>query len=206
MEGIPCPQAPDEKSAWDIVRQAPAVALGQFWRDTPEENFAPGAVQVAWTPDALWVHAELTDADVFTDARRDSEKMWMLGDVFEIFLDDLDAGFYAEMHVVPGNFRMQLRLPPDFLQENNGNPLIEGRFVEPPRFTSTCDLTPTGWSVEARIPAAEVSPNPIYRGARWRASFSRYDVTRGRGAVLSSTSPHTVLSFHRREEWRLLCF
>ncbi len=206
MEGIICPQAPDERSAWDIVRQAPAVALGQFWRDTPEENFAPGAVQMAWTPDALWVRAELTDADVFTDARRDSEKMWLLGDVFEIFLEDPAAGFYAEMHVVPGNFRMQLRLPPDFLQENGGKPTLDGRFVDPPRFASTSEITSIGWIVEARIPAEEVSPTAIHPGARWRASFSRYDITRGREAVLSSTSPHTLLSFHRREDWRMLCF
>jgi len=41
----------------------------------------------------------------------------------------------------------------------------------------------------------------------WRFSFSRYDASRGtRPPVLSSTSPHQALNFHRIHEWGNLIF
>jgi hypothetical protein len=42
---------------------------------------------------------------------------------------------------------------------------------------------------------------------RERIRFSRYDYTRGMGEpVLSSTSPHRRLDFHRQHEWGTLDF
>lgn len=80
--------------------------------------------------------------------------------------------------------------------------------VRLPGFESRCKTTPSGWSVETRIPAAFVDPKGVISASsRWNASFCRYDAwTDGRPPVLSSTTPHSELDFHRRHEWRQLCF
>jgi hypothetical protein len=57
--------------------------------------------------------------------------------------------------------------------------------------------------VAVEIPFAVVCEVFLPRaGDRGLFSFSRSDYTRGRKKpVLSSTSPHKVLNFHRQEEW-----
>ena len=64
------------------------------------------------------------------------------------------------------------------------------------------------WRVVARVPFAVVMETESFQpGCRWKFSFSRYDYTRGRAKpVLSSTSPHLRLEFHRQEEWGTLTF
>ncbi|MEI8343284.1 MAG: hypothetical protein WCH43_17320, partial [Verrucomicrobiota bacterium] len=44
-------------------------------------------------------------------------------------------------------------------------------------------------------------------GRTWLASFSRYDYSSAEAPpVLSSTSPHAEVSFHRQQEWAELLF
>jgi hypothetical protein len=64
------------------------------------------------------------------------------------------------------------------------------------------------WQVLAIVPfSLVVQARPVTAGARWRFSFSRYDYTRGMGEpVLSSTSLHRRLDFHRQHEWGTLDF
>jgi len=64
------------------------------------------------------------------------------------------------------------------------------------------------WRVLASIPLERVAETgrPV-AGDSWLFSFSRYDYTQGKAApVLSSTSPHQVLSYHRQQEWGTLVF
>ena len=58
------------------------------------------------------------------------------------------------------------------------------------------------------IPINLVVGDPANPGnAPWRFSFSRYDHTRGaNNPVLSSSSPHQELDFHRQEDWGRLVF
>ena len=53
--------APFEESDWESVatafEHAPSLALGQAWREKPEENFRPGTVRIGWQPDALVILA-----------------------------------------------------------------------------------------------------------------------------------------------------
>ncbi|MFZ4774717.1 MAG: carbohydrate-binding family 9-like protein [Terrimicrobiaceae bacterium] len=170
---------------------------------------APAAVRVAWNSETLFVRADLDDEDVTTAATGDSQHMWMLGDVFEIFLEAEGAGFYSEMHVAPGNHRLHLRFrPEDFEGLVQKTRSLSDLMVLPPGFESIVLKTPTGWAVEALIPAALVDPSgSITPESSWKASFCRYDAwSDARPPVLSSTSPHKELSFHRRHEWRPLCF
>jgi hypothetical protein len=64
------------------------------------------------------------------------------------------------------------------------------------------------WHVLAVIPFSVVAHGRrVAAGARWLFSFSRYDYTRGVAEpMLSSTSPHRRLDFHRQHEWGTLDF
>jgi hypothetical protein len=44
------------------------LPLGQPWNATPDADFQPATVRLAWTPADLLVEADLTDRDVFSRA------------------------------------------------------------------------------------------------------------------------------------------
>src|SRR5689334_15362337 len=83
--------------------------LGQAWEVKESEGFAPALVRVGWWRKSLLVYAELTDADIFTQASGLNERMWELGDAFEIFLRPDGDEAYVEFQVTPNNQRLQLR-------------------------------------------------------------------------------------------------
>ena len=64
------------------------------------------------------------------------------------------------------------------------------------------------WEVVVEIPFDVVCEVFLpWASDRWLFSFSRYDYTRGHEKpVLSSTSQHAVLNFHRQNEWGELRF
>ena len=86
------------------------LALGQAWRHQPQGGFRPATVQIGWQPNHLYILAELTDDDVYTEATGFNEPLWTLGDAFEMFLKP-PGDAYLELHVAPGNRVMQLRFP-----------------------------------------------------------------------------------------------
>jgi hypothetical protein len=190
---------------------ATPCALGQAWRADEEPDFAPGQVRAGWRRDALLLFAELTDRDIFTRATAPNQRMWELGDTFEIFLRPANRPEYVELHVTPNNQRLQLRIPhtealrraqaanefDEFLLR--GNVFHSATWVQPEK---------QKWFVYAAIPAITVcGQDRVNMGSRWLFSFSRYDYTRGGGEpVISSTSPHAEPDFHRQQEWGTLNF
>jgi hypothetical protein len=64
------------------------------------------------------------------------------------------------------------------------------------------------WCICAAVPGAAFLPvGTSLEGRTWLASFSRYDYSSGEEPpVLSSTSPHAELSFHRQQEWTEVFF
>lgn len=202
---IPATRAADHLE--DALASASPVLLDTSW--PPGSPRAKTVVRVAWNPAELLVRAEMEDEDVTTLATADSQHFWELGDVFEIFLEAEGAGFYTEMHVAPGNHRLHLRLGHDDYEAMKRKARTPSDLmVRPPGFESRFAITSSGWTAEARIPAALVDPKGrITAESQWQASFCRYDAwSDGRPPVLSSTSPHEQLNFHRRHEWRPLCF
>jgi hypothetical protein len=120
---------------------------------------------------------------------------FMQCDAFEIFLGPADEQAYYELHVTPSNSVLQLR----FDGVGEAKPLEELTVAEP-LFTSETAIVPEGWSVVARIPLDGLFPTTH---PEWLLSFDRYDYTPGQiKPVISSTSPHAICNFHRREEWR----
>ena len=204
-----------EEGSLDAVRAAFALAtpcaLGQGWRAAAEPGFAPGQVRAGWRPDALLLFAELTDHDIFTNATAPNQRMWELGDTFEIFLRPAGQTPYVEFHVTPNNLRLQLRIPStEALRCAQASNVFDEFLLPGNAFHSVTWVQPENrkWFVLAVIPTIAVSGAArLNVGSRWRFSFSRYDCTRGgNGPVFSSTSPHAAADFHRQSEWGVLNF
>jgi hypothetical protein len=175
--------------------------MQQGWMETPQPGFLPAEIRVGWTSSRLVVLAEIPDQDIFTLATGPNQRTWELGDVFEIFLQAEDRSDYVELHVTPPNFRLQLHI------ESLGKPATQ---LDDGVFSSQVEIDAANqrWTVYAEVPASLVSGRDHIRpGESWRFSFSRYDASRnGRPLVLSSTSPHQAVNFHRTHEWGKITF
>ncbi len=194
---------PFEELDWDAVpsvfAKAPALAFLQGWQETPSPNFRGGEVRVGWNAAGLWVWAQMTDDSIVCGATADNQRLWMLGDVFEIFVRDLDGEEYLELHTDPAGFRLQLRFASERVvtQLRNHEIALQDLVVETPLFQSKARVRAGGWDVLACVTAV--------RGRNLSASFSRYDYSRDGGdPVLSSTSAHRQVNFHDQSAWRSL--
>ena len=169
--------------------------FGQPWLPQTEPAFAPGQVAISLSDNELMIRAEFHDAHVMQEDFPFNFPAFKQCDTFEIFLGPADEQAYYELHVTPSNSVLQLRF--DGVEE--AKPLEELTVAEP-LFSSETTLIPEGWSVVARIPLGGLFPT---LRPEWMLSFGRYDYTPGQpNPVISSTSPHTVCSFHCKEEWR----
>lgn len=181
-------------------QHAPALPLRQAWLPRSEENFRAGTVRLGRRETALLCFAHLEDRSIFGEATGDHQRLWELGDVFEIFLRDPARPEYLELHVTPFGHRLQLRYPSAqaFAElRKKGDPL--SCLVREPVFDFSVRPVVSGWEVFSRVPLAAISPGPI---RELLVSFSRYDYgSKSEPPVLSSTSPHTVCDFHRQDEW-----
>jgi len=164
-------------------------------------------VRFGWQPDALWVLADLDDDFITSRSTDHDQDMWLLGDVFEIFIARKDEPFYLELHVTPHNHRLHLIWPADVMEKIQSKVATLDDFRRPHSAFDSWVQKPEGeckWQVLARIPAS-ILPNgqTFEAGQILELSFSRYDSgPEGTPDILSSTSPHRELSYHRRHEWR----
>lgn len=195
------PDIDDPRGFVEALASAPLIELGQPWRPELESAFRPARVRCAWVPQALLVHADLRDDEIFSQSSGPNQRTWELGDVFEMFFQPSGATRYFELHVTPSNWRAQF-----FFSEAGAamQPLEDGFFASRTKANHA-----TGrWEVLACIPATLFSQSGTLRaGTETGFSFCRYDATRSGGQpVLSSSSPHPVPKFHRPAEWGRLRF
>lgn len=189
---------------------AEAVAMRQAWRAQPAPGLRPASVRCGWNAQALLVFAVLDDADIFNPVDAFNAPAFLHGDVFEMFLRPTGQEAYYEFHVSPRNQRFQLRIPSAaaFAAPRSVAGIPPAWLVSDWQIGSRVQVDAANgcWRVLASIPLARVAENgPAAVGDTWRFSFSRYDYTQGQAApVLSSTSPHRVLSYHRQQEWGML--
>jgi hypothetical protein len=197
----------------EVVRAAfqgrEGQVLKQAWLPKPEKDFTPGIVRVGRQGNSLLVFAELEDADIYTHATVNNQRMWELGDTFEMFLQPADGPGYAEFHVTPNNLHLQLRFPDSqTVQRARVKNLFDEFLLQGDIFHSRTWVEARQWLVYAEIPAQAVCglDKPLAE-TQWRFSFSRYDYVHGRrDPIISSSSLHSVPDFHRREEWGTLNF
>lgn len=181
--------------------------LHQAWRASPQRGLRRGTVRFGWTPEALWVLAHLPDDHVESRSTEHNQPMWELGDVFEIFVARHRSPLYLELHTTPNNHRLHLCWTGRevSLVRTKQRPL-EDFVQDPPIFQSWIRgaAPDQEWSLLVRLPASLWPDGLAFRaGQQLRLSFSRYDSgPGGKPQILSSTSPHRELDYHRRREWR----
>jgi hypothetical protein len=218
---LQCRPLPEfDETEWNAIANAFANAdacdLQQAWLENPETDFTSARVRVGWREDALWVYAELSDFDIFNDAKHLNDATYAKGDIFEIFVRPENQSDYWEFHITPENQNLQLHWPDDkavWTCEDSQESLAPYFFNEPLIQSRTqIQREKNLWRVVARVPAgvAHAGSTPgvkIGDGDVWSFSFSRYDCTRGRELpVWSATSPHPEPKFHRQQEWGRLVF
>jgi hypothetical protein len=186
---------------------AASWTMEQTWRASPQDGLRRGTVRFGWTPDALWILADLPDDHVESRSTAHRQRMWELGDVFEIFMARRFSPLYLELHVTPNNHRLHLRwTKKDFAQMRAKKKTLDDFQQDPAAFESWVRRSPQakGWQVLARLPASLwPDARPFRAGQKLALSFGRYDCgPGGNPKILSSTSPHRELSYHRRHEWR----
>lgn len=210
MMKLTCPKL----SAFDITApeavraafaEAPVLQMQQAWREVPEGKFLPARVRIGWRGDRFLVFGELTDHLLYTRATEDNQILCSFGDVFEIFLRDSGGERYAEFHVAPNGKRLQLLWPDaaTIRRVSNKEVSLDDLKVHEPIFDfSQWSEGPT-WCICASVPGSAFLPvGTSLEGRTWLASFSRYDYSSAEEPpVLSSTSPHAEVSFHRQQEW-----
>lgn len=191
---------------WESVAvafaEASPVALGQSWRKL-QDRFHPAVVRTGWLDDTLWVYAEIEDLDTFNPETRFNEPFFMQGDAFEIFLRPVGQPAYFEFHIGPANQLFQLRIPSakSFAKQTEGE--SESWKIRSPvvKSWSSVDRKRQLWRVLVAMPFQSIVEKGGSR-SQWLFSFARYDYTRGEtGPILSSSSPHAKLGFHRQQEW-----
>ena len=184
---------------WDeapaAFENAPRLAFHQGWQENLSPDFRDGSVRVGWNATGFWVFAELTDDHIVSRATANNQRLWSLGDVFEIFVRDLAGEEYLELHTDPEGYWMQLRFASDriFALLKARQFSVEDLLVEEPLFRSKTRVREGGWDVLACVTAV--------RGRNLRASFGRYDYGLGEEPVLSSTSAHRELNYHDQSAW-----
>jgi hypothetical protein len=204
---------PSPESLALVFKAAPVCKLGQPWLRSVDPDFAPGDVRVGTLGENLCVFAQLTDADIFTQASGPNQRLWKMGDTFEIFLRPSTQEAYLEFQIAANNQRLQLR----YAGLNHVEAVAEiGGFEScmlPDGIFESCTWTriyeeTKRWFVYARIPASVVLDKPmVLAGSQWFFSFGRYDYTRGREEpIISSTSLHAEPDFHRQHEWGVIVF
>ena len=203
-----------EFSDWEAVgsafQNAPSLDMSQAWLEKPDETFRPATVRVGWREDVFFVWARLVDDQKFTQATQDNQHLWKLGDVFEMFLRDVTREDYLELHVAPSGHRLQLRfLSAETIYHLRDRQLrLTDLMVSESLFDLSVRETAEGWDVLAGIPLKSFgSSGETFIKKSLLASFSRYDYDDDKTPpVLSSTSAHTELNYHRQQEWRMLNF
>jgi hypothetical protein len=178
----------------------PRLDLKQAWREKPEDKFLPGTVSLAKSAASILILSDLRDLCLSTRAAANNQRFWELGDTFEIFLRDPSRADYLELHVCPAGHRLQLRFPSAeavaAIRRKKTDPMAHA--VSEALFTYSVVPDEGGWLIFAEVPFASISPEPL---DTLLVSFGRYDYGEDGPPVLSSTSAHPVLDFHRQEEW-----
>lgn len=182
--------------------------MQQAWLAKPDEKLRSASVRFGWEQDAFWVLADLADDFITSRSTDHNQEMWMLGDVFEIFIARKESPFYLELHVTPHNHRLHLHWPTEGIEKIRTKKATLDEFRRPPSEFNSWVQKPEDqnkWQVLARIPAKILPDGQGFAvGQKLDLSFSRYDAgPEGASAtILSSTSPHRELNYHRRHEWR----
>lgn len=180
--------------------------MRQAWLEKEHPQLLVASVYFAWEPEAFWVLAHLPDNHITTDSTADSQDLWTLGDVFEVFIERDGIPFYLELHTAPAGHRLHLAFPQNWRDQiAQGKATLDNYRQSPVAFPAWVNK-PHGanfWEVLTNVPATILAPyDPFIAGQILNASFCRYDAGNTKKPILSSTSPHLIPNYHHRHDWQ----
>lgn len=186
--------------------QVEKFELSQPWFEDLEADFRPGEVELHWTPQALVVDAYLTDEHLYTASDADNQRMWELGDVFEVFLQVEGRTDYVELHITPNNTRLHAHKPNALGYDPDTGEWIpvEKWLISPIGFNAQAKEINGGWHGALQIPPSILGLEAFTPGTEIRIAFARYDGAPEREPTLSASAPHALsdtISFHIPEDW-----
>lgn len=172
------------------------LSFTQSWLQKPEALFHPGTVEVTLLKDSLLFHSTLIQKKAGTSATAHQQRLWELGDVVELFLQQIGAEDYYEYQIAPNGLMLALHYPDHnaVTAVRSGERHMEDFLADLPN-DGTASTAADGWCASLTVPVT---------GKRFRFNCGRYDYCEGSTPVISSTSPLTKRDFHRVQEWKLL--
>lgn len=158
---------------------------------------------MGWTSDGLHMRARLPDDEIVTQATSDNERLWQLGDVFEIFLMIQGRTDYVELQVSPNNKRLHLHLPGirGKIEPAGEAAAFETMLVSPVGFEASVACDANEWRVTVMVPPRVFDLEKFEPGLELRVACARYDAGSTSVPILSTTACHPIIDFHRPEEW-----
>ncbi|MHC5067277.1 MAG: DOMON domain-containing protein [Planctomycetota bacterium] len=184
------PTTPDRPLCLDLVQ----AWLGRSAR--PQDS---GRVELWSDARALHVRAHLTGAAPATTASADQQRLWQLGDVFEVFIKDCAADDYHEVHVAPGGQRLHLRI------EDGQRAALRAGTLEPEACLAAlagidgrAHVGAGGWRAELSLAWAALGITPQ---ATLAINCARY-AYRGAQVEHSATAALRLLDYHRHEDYQ----
>lgn len=168
----------------------------------------PGTVRLAWDANALYVAAEITDPDVWSEYARRDDPLWNQ-EVFELFVfGDAERRGYLELQVSPRGTVFDAR----FARYRKGDEAWNGRWQAAVDLRGSLDDRrdrDEGWSAELSIPWAEICEHtetscPPSPGQTLRINAFRFERPQGSEAhppapVGLALAPPRVPDFHAPE-------
>jgi hypothetical protein len=180
------------------------LPLVQHWcGGMPREQ---GHAFAAHDREGIRFYAWFEEAQPFTTATANNQKLYLLGSVAEFFIHPQGSSVYWELHLAPNGLIMALRIP-----DRDG--LLAGTCgwdeltAVDPRARYRVVAGADAWSAELHVPWATFARPSIPVGEDWGFAVCRYNYP---GVLanpeLSATAPFARLSFHRLEDYHRLTF
>ena len=198
-----------DEDAWQ--RAAVVDSFARPWEQGAPRARAGTRARLLWDRDYLYVAADMDDADLYADVTEHDGNTWE-NDVFEVFLKPAaEKPAYYEIHVNAANAVFDLFLPrrghvDRFKRQDEFH--IESAVTLRGSLDAWADKD-EGWSVEMRIPWADLQPTGgrPEAGALWRFALCRYDFDVAHETPeLSTVAPLSRRDFHRHEDYAILRF
>lgn len=180
------------------------LSLRQAWRpDGLEERFQKGWARIRWSPDAFWIETVFHGGRAANRATRLNDRTWELGDVAEVFLEEVGDSRYLELHVTPENQRLQLLFRHGEIDRlRDGTAALASFLVGDPEWViSETFRADDHWSTRVKLPAIRFGRGPLVPGRLFRGTVCRYDCASPDATVLSATAPFAEPNYHRRADW-----
>lgn len=185
------------------------LPLGQAWLKEPQPGFEPGQVRLYAGRDVFRIAAVLRDRHIFNKATGFNQELWLLGDVFEVFIQ-ISPGCYYEFHVAPQNHQLQMFWTAEtYTQCHQGSYRLADAFMrEAGLFHSETrvDREAKQWTVYLEFSLDCLDGAAPCRAEREvKIAFTRYDYTGNDteevDAVLSATPAFPIPRFHQLDYW-----